>query len=100
MYAVVIQDGPKVSSMTTTVLSVRVSAEERALLEAASDQARTSPSEFVRRKAINAAEDEMLERRIVTIPAEDWEAFETWIREPARDIPALRELAGRKLTWR
>ena len=86
--------------MATTVLSVRVSSEERALLEAASDQARTSLSEFIRRKAVDAAESEMLERRIVTIPADDWEAFEAWTREPAKDVPALRELAGRKPTWR
>ena len=38
------------------MLSVRVSSEERALLEAASDQARTSLSDFVRRKAVEAAE--------------------------------------------
>lgn len=83
-----------------TVLSVRVSQEERALLEAASDHARTTLSEFVRRKAVEAAESAMLERRVVTIPAADWEAFEAWAREPARDIPALRELARRKPTWR
>ncbi len=86
--------------MATTVLSVRVSAEERALLEAASDQTRTSLSEFIRRKAVDAAESEMLERRIVTIPADDWEAFEAWTRQSARNVPALRELAGRKPTWR
>ncbi len=85
--------------MATTVLSVRVSSEERALLEAASDQARTSLSEFIRRKAIDAAESEMLERRIVSIPAADWEAFEAWTQQPAREIPALRELVGRKATW-
>jgi uncharacterized protein (DUF1778 family) len=64
--------------MTTSVSSVRVSEEERALLEAASEQARTSLSDFVRRKAEDAAEAELLERRIVTIPAKDWEAFEAW----------------------
>jgi uncharacterized protein (DUF1778 family) len=86
--------------MTSTVLSVRVSKEERAILEAASERARTSLSEFVRRKAVDAAESEMLERRIVTIPAKDWEAFEAWARRPAEDIPALKELAGTQPTWR
>lgn len=41
--------------MATTVLSVRVNSEKRALLEAASDQTRVSMSEFIRRKAIDAA---------------------------------------------
>jgi uncharacterized protein (DUF1778 family) len=87
-------------AMTTSVLSVRVNDEERALLEAASEQARTSLSEFIRRKALDAAEAEILERRIVTIPAKDWEAFEAWANRPPREIPALKALAGKTPTWR
>lgn len=86
--------------MTSTVLSVRVSREERAILEAASEQARTSLSEFVRRKAVDAAESEMLERRVVVIAAKDWEAFEAWAARPAEENPALKELAGTEPTWR
>jgi uncharacterized protein (DUF1778 family) len=85
--------------MTTTVLSVRVSQEERAILEAASEQAHTSLSEFVRRKAVDAAEHDMLERRIITIPAKDWEAFEAWAHQPPQEIPALKELAAKARTW-
>ena len=72
--------------MSTLVLSVRVSEEERALLEAASELARTSLSEFIRRKAVDAAEADILERRIVTIAAKDWEAFEAWANRPAEEI--------------
>lgn len=86
--------------MSGSVLSVRVNEEERALLEAASEQARTSLSDFVRRKALDAAEIDFLERRIVIIPAKDWEAFEGWVNRPAQDIEALRELAGSAPTWR
>ena len=85
--------------MTTTVLSVRVSQEERAILEAASEQAHTTLSEFVRRKAVDAAESDMLERRIVTIPAKDWEAFESWAGQPAQEIPAIKDLAAKPPTW-
>ena len=84
----------------SSVLRVRVSAQERALLEAASGGSRTSLSDFVRRKAIEAAELEVLERNIVTIPAKDWEAFEAWVKRPARAVPALRRLARRTPTWR
>jgi uncharacterized protein (DUF1778 family) len=86
--------------MTSLVLSVRLSEQERALLEAASAQARTNLSDFVRRKALEAAEADVLERRIVTIPAKDWERFETWAAKPAREIAALKELAGKPPTWR
>jgi uncharacterized protein (DUF1778 family) len=84
---------------SASILSVRVSPDERALLEAASEQARTSLSDFVRRKALEAAEIDVLERSIVTISAKDWEAFEAWVQRPAEAIPALKRLARRKPTW-
>jgi uncharacterized protein (DUF1778 family) len=86
--------------MSSSVLSVRLSEEERALLEAASSEARTNVSDFVRRKALEAAEIDVLERRIVVIPAKDWERFEAWAAKPARKIAGLGELARRPPTWR
>jgi uncharacterized protein (DUF1778 family) len=83
----------------TEVLSVRVSEEERALLEAASKLARTSLSDFVRRKALDAAELDVMERRIVTIAAKDWKKFEAWANQPAAEIEQLTELARRAPTW-
>ena len=84
----------------SSVLSVRLNEEERALLESASAQARTSVSNFVHRKVLEAAETDMLERRIVTIPAKDWERFEAWAAKPARKVAGLEELARRPPTWR
>jgi uncharacterized protein (DUF1778 family) len=81
------------------VLSVRVSQSERDLLEAAAEQARTSLSDFVRRRALEAAEMDILDRRVVTIPAKDWQKFEAWVNAPARDVPALRKLAGSRPVW-
>ncbi len=102
-YVIVIQAAVSKAAMTITpssVLSVRVSASERSLLEAAAEQARTSLSDFVRRKAIEAAEAAAPDRRIVTIAASDWERFEAWVDAPARDIPALRKLAASTPAWR
>ena len=86
-------------SNTTSVLSVRVSPDERAILEAAAEQSHTSLSDFMRRKALEAAEIEVLNRTIITIPAKDWEAFEAWVNRPAEAIPALAELARRTPSW-
>lgn len=86
--------------MSSTVLSVRLSDQERELLEVASSQARTNLSDFVRRKALEAAEADVLERHIVTIPAKDWERFESWAAKPAREVAGLKELARRPPTWR
>jgi uncharacterized protein (DUF1778 family) len=77
-----------------------LSEEERVLLEAASSQARTNLSDFVRRKALEAAEADLFDRRVVTIPAKDWERFEAWAAAPAREITGLKDLASRPPTWR
>lgn len=87
-------------SPSTSVLSVRVSPHERALLEEAAAQSHTTLSEFMRRRSIEAAEIEILSRSVVTIPARDWEAFEAWINRPAEAVPALGELLGRTPSWR
>jgi uncharacterized protein (DUF1778 family) len=84
---------------STSILSVRVNPEERAILEAAAEQSRTTLSEFMRRKALEAAEVEVLGRSIVTIPAADWERFEAWLDAPAATIPALKELDGITPSW-
>jgi uncharacterized protein (DUF1778 family) len=81
------------------VLSIRVSADEREILERAAEQARTSLSDFVRRKALEAAEMDVLDQRVVTIPAADWERFEAWVRAPAKSVPALRKLAASRPAW-
>src|SRR5229473_1182682 len=88
------------TATSSSVLSVRLSDQERLLLEAASSQVHTNLSDFVRRKAVEAAETELLDRRVITIPAKDWARFEAWAAEPAREIPALKELASRPPTWR
>jgi uncharacterized protein (DUF1778 family) len=87
------------SANQSPVLSVRVSQSERDLLECAAEQARTSLSDFVRRRALEAAEMDILDRRIVTIPAQDWQKFEAWVSAPAKDVPALRRLAGIRPVW-
>jgi uncharacterized protein (DUF1778 family) len=88
------------SRAAPAVLSVRVSPDERALLEAAAEQARTNLSDFIRRRALEAAEADLLERRIVTIPAKHWAKFEAWAISPAKDVPALRKLAKTRPLWR
>lgn len=38
--------------------------------------------------------------RTVAIPAADWDRFEAWMTSPAKDAPALRELAAHRPAWR
>ena len=65
------------ANASPAVLSVRVSPAERALLEAAAEQARTNLSDFIRRKAL-----------------------ESWVHAPAKEVPALRKLAATRPAWR
>ena len=87
-------------STINSVLSVRVTPAERDLLVAAADQAHTNLSDFVRRKALEAAELDVLDRRVVTIPAEHWDKLERWVDAPARAVPALQKLAATRPVWR
>lgn len=71
----------------------------RARTPGSSNQARTNLSDFIRRKAVEAAEQEVLDRCLVTIPAEDWEKFENWVQVAPKEIPALRKLASSRPAW-
>jgi uncharacterized protein (DUF1778 family) len=84
---------------STSVLSVRVNPTERALLEAAAEENRTTISDFVRRMSVEAAETALLHRAIVSIPAKDWDAFEAWMHRPAEDNLRLAAIAKRVPSW-
>lgn len=81
-------------------VSVRISAQERSLLEAAAEQSRTNLSDFIRRKAVEAAEIELVHQGRVVIPAAAWATFETWATAPAKEVPGLSDLAATTPSWR
>lgn len=81
------------------MLSVRVTSEERKLLEVAAERAHMSVGEFARRKSIEAAVSDLLERSSVKIPVNDWQAFKDWVAQPAQSIPGVKALVGQTPTW-
>ena len=80
---------------TSAVLSVRVSPEEKAMLLVAAEESRSTVSDFMRRKALEAAEMQLIDRRVVTLSEADWERFEELMAKPARVIPQVQELFRR-----
>lgn len=86
--------------MSSSVLSVRLSDDERSLLEAAASHARTRLGDFIRRKALEAAELELLERRVIEIPASKWAEIEALVKAPAKVIPAVKGLVRYAPTWK
>lgn len=82
-----------------SVISIRMSDNERGLVENAAEDARTSLSDFMRRSALEAAELALMARAEVSIPPEGWAEFEAFARAPSREVPALAELARARPTW-
>jgi len=77
--------------VTTAVPSVRVNEDERALLVAALTLAATSLSDSIRLKALDAAEADILDQRIVAIPAKHWEAFGAWANRSPEEMSGLED---------
>jgi uncharacterized protein (DUF1778 family) len=84
---------------TSPILSVRVTPDERALLESASTNAHATISEFTRRAALLLAEEELMRRSTIVIVPERWAEVEAVMAAPPAAVPALQELAGRKPAW-
>ncbi len=85
---------------TTSVISVRVSDNERHLLGEAAGKARTNLSDYVRRQALDAAEMFLMSRSVVKISANHWEELEAWLDRPAKANKNLAELAQSKPAWK
>lgn len=73
-------------------LHLRVDAEQKALLEAASRAAGASVSTFVLRAATEAAADVLADRRVFVLDEDAWRVFDQALERPAQDIAGLREL--------
>ena len=86
--------------MSSSILSVRVTDSERNLIEAAAANSHTKLSDFVRRKTLEAAELEMIERRVIEIPEEQWHQIESLLVAPAKSIPAVKQLQKFQPIWK
>ena len=75
-------------------LHLRIDAEQKALLEAASSAAGASVSTFVLAAATEAAADVLADRRAFVLDDEAWRVFDEALTRPATDVPGLRELLG------
>lgn len=83
----------------TSVISVRVSEQERHLLDEAAGKARTNLSDYVRRQALEAAEMALMSRTRISLAPEDWDKLEAWLKRPAKANGALSKLARTKPAW-
>ncbi len=84
---------------SSSILSVRVSPDEKIMIQHAAERTRSSVAEFMRRKALEGAELELMERRVVQIAPDQWANFEAMLAAPATDIPNLKKLSQRPPAW-
>ena len=76
-------------------LHLRVDAQQKALLEAASQAAGDTVSTFVLRAATEAAADVLADRRVFLLDEDAWRVFDEALRRPAEDVAGLRDLLTR-----
>jgi len=76
------------------LLSIRASEPEKALLRKAAQARHMNTSQFVLQASLNAAQTVIADQTEFRLPPDQWEAFRQRLDEPARTIPALRQLFG------
>jgi uncharacterized protein (DUF1778 family) len=82
----------QVMSAKAERLHLRVDAEQKALLEAASQAAGASVSTFVLKAATDAAADVLADRRVFLLDEGAWRVFDEALERPAQDVAGLRDL--------
>jgi uncharacterized protein (DUF1778 family) len=80
-------------------LYVRISQDEKLLVEAAARAEGTTVSDFIVREAVNAAELAISSEAAIVMSDEDWDWFTRRLEEPPRVIPELKRLFERKPVW-
>lgn len=76
-------------------LNLRITAEEKRLLQQAALATHVSTSQFVLQAALRSAEETLVGRTGYVIPTEAWERLVALLDRPARTIPSLAEAARR-----
>ena len=76
----------------TEKLDVRISRAAKAKLQAAAAACHRSMSDFVMESALSKAEEMLAERRIFSLSAENWAAFQAALDAPTRPLPRLKKL--------
>lgn len=75
-------------------LSIRASEPEKTILRQAAQARHMNTSEFVRQVSLDAARAILADQTEFRLPPEQWEAFCARLDEPAKTIPAQRQLFG------
>jgi uncharacterized protein (DUF1778 family)/antitoxin component of MazEF toxin-antitoxin module len=84
---------------TSTPVSMRLPDNDLAIIDRAADLQGRSRTDFVRDAAVRAAEEVLLEQRVVRMSPEDFEAFKDAISTPGKPVPEMVERLRRRAPW-
>ncbi len=76
----------------TDRIDLRINPKAKEAIQAAASLNHKSVSEFIIESALNAADEELADRRYFTIDAEQWNAFLEALDAPTRPLPRLKRL--------
>ncbi|MGD9965231.1 MAG: DUF1778 domain-containing protein [Hyphomonadaceae bacterium] len=80
-------------------ISMRLPEADLAMIDRAASLDGRSRTDFVREAAVRAAEDVVMENRMIRMSPEGFAHFLAVLAEPARPIPELVEVAKRPAPW-
>jgi uncharacterized protein (DUF1778 family) len=80
-------------------ISMRLPEADIAMIDRAAGLRGRSRTDFVREAAVRAAEDVLMENRLIRMSAEGFADFMAALSAPAAAIPEVVELANRRAPW-
>ena len=80
-------------------ISMRLPEADLAMIDRAANLDGRSRTDFMREAAVRAAEDVVMENRMIRMSPEGFADFLAVLAEPARPIPEMVELANRPAPW-
>ncbi|RJX28604.1 MAG: DUF1778 domain-containing protein [Desulfurivibrio sp.] len=80
-------------------INIRALRAQRDLIDKAAAVRNKTRSDFMLEAACQEAENVLLDRRLFHLKDEEYEAFETALKAPVGDNPALRKLLAQKPPW-
>src|SRR5271157_538219 len=80
-------------------ISMRLPEADIAMIDRAAGLRGRSRTDFVREAAVRAAEDVLMENRLIRMSAEGFNEFMAILSAPAAVVPEMAELAKRPAPW-
>ena len=80
--------------------NIRVSSDEKSLVEHAARLSRMTSSQFIIQAALRSAEEVAGDQTRFLLSEEEWQKFTSMLDRPARELPALAEAAAKPRPFR